>query len=58
MIQTRSKLPVAWNTCPPSQAPRKPPIWCESITMPNSMAMLAGPKNFRTSPTVGGTVER
>ena len=40
------------------KAPRKPPTWCVSITMPNSVAMLAGPKNLATSPAVGGTVDR
>ena len=56
--QIQSYDPVASNTWPPSQAPRKPPIWCENITMPNSVAMLAGPKNFATRPAVGGTVDR
>lgn len=35
-----------------------PPTWCDSIEMPKIVAMLADPKHFSTSPTVGGTVDR
>ena len=54
----QSKLPVASNTLPPSQAPKKPPTWCVSITTPNSVAMLPVPKNLATRPAVGGTVDK
>jgi hypothetical protein len=36
-----------------NHAPRKPPTWCESITMPNNVAMYFAPCSFATRPIVG-----
>ena len=50
------KSPNREIVMPPSQAPRKPPIWCESSVSPNKVARYRVPKSFPTIAAVGGTV--
>src|SRR5260221_11997186 len=51
---TGSYEPVASNTTPPSQTPRKPPTWWLKKATPNSIASQRVPNITTTSPEVGG----